>query len=108
MASKNVNIAELVTQYDDEFIKSISLMNISSNKEFKELLLKLERANQVVTTYYQMLYNDFIMSINSHAIAMLPDKDNLMHYKNIASKIQKAYSYMLYIYTFENPFKSIK
>ena len=47
------------------------------------------------------------MSINSDNQNCI-DIDNLLKYKNIASKIQKAYNYIMYLNTFSNPFKSAK
>ena len=43
--SKSLNVSELINDYDNnEFIASISLKNITTNKELKELLSKLEKA----------------------------------------------------------------
>lgn len=106
---KALNISELIQNYDENFIESLSLSNISNAKEFKELYNELDRANTVVTSFYQTLYNDFIMAINSNTeIDNAPSIKTMKKYKSIASKIQKAYSYILYMITFENPFKSTK
>ena len=105
--AKITNIYELVKMYDDKFVSSISLNGITSGKELKELLSKLAKANEVVTAYYSMLYNDFIMAANSDSL--MPDGleiSTLCKYKDLANKIQRAYSYVLYVYTFENPFRS--
>lgn len=105
---KQINVSELIDDYDDKFIESISLKNVTNYKEFKELLLKLEKANYVVTNFYETMYNDYIMMINSDC--EIPSTgleiNTLKKYKSLASKIQKAYSYILYMSTFENPFKS--
>lgn len=106
---KTLNIPELIQNYDENFINSLSLSNISSEKELKELYTELDRANTVVTSFYNTLYNDFMMAINSNSeIDNAPSIDLMKRYKSISSKIQKAYSYILYIITFENPFKSKK
>ena len=101
------NILELIGLYDEDFISSISLCDIKTSKELKELLCKLEKANYVVTTYYQMLYNDYMIAINSDSDMFnnAPDIETVKRYKSIASRIQKAYNYVLYMITFENPFK---
>lgn len=106
--NKNINIAELAAQYDESFIQSISLANVSSSKELKELVSKLETANYVMTSFYQMIYNDFIMSINSTNAINTLDEATIKKYKSITSRIQKAYNYILYMFTFENPFKVSK
>lgn len=105
---KSLNVSELIDNYDDNFIDSLSLKNITNYKELKALLIELEKANYVVTTFYETMYNDYITMINSDS-QIEPQSisdETLMHYKNLASKIQKAYSYVLYINTFENPFRS--
>lgn len=104
---KSINVSELITSYDENYLNSISLSNIKSTKELKHLLLELEKANSVVTQYYEMLYIDFIMSINSDSQTNT-DIDNLVRYKNIANKIQKAYNYVMYLSLFNNPFKTAK
>ena len=97
--STAINILESIGEYNDEFINSISLKDVSSVKELRLLLNKLEKANYVVTMYYQTLYNDYVMAINSdcslqsHGINV----DTLLKYKSIASRIQKAYKYIMYI-----------
>ena len=55
-----------------------------------------------------MIYNDFIMAINSANDINTPDEATVKKYKSLASRIQKAYNYMLYMFTFENPFKATK
>lgn len=105
MAKKTQNT---IAEYDETFVNSISLKNINSAKELKELLDKLEKADQVVTEYYRTLYTDHIMFINS-SNKYAPDEislENVKKYKLLASKIHKAYNYVMYISTFENPFKS--
>ena len=84
----------------------------SSIERITEIMTKREpnyqKANYVVTMYYQTLYNDYVMAINSdcslqsHGINV----DTLLKYKSIASRIQKAYKYIMYITLFENPFRS--
>lgn len=107
--TKNVSISELMNEYDDTFINSISLKEISNTKELKELLSKLEKANYVVTTFYQTMYNDYMMAINSDSDSVIaPDLDTVKKYKSLASRIQKAYNYIMYMHTFENPFKVAK
>lgn len=104
---KSINVSEEINNYDENFINSISLNDVKNCKELKELLSKLERANYVATTYYEMLYTDYITMINSDCKSMpcVLDINTLMKYKSLASKIQKAYNYILYVNTFENPFK---
>jgi hypothetical protein len=105
--SKPLNVSELINDYDENFIDSISLKNVSNGKDLKELLVKLEKANYVVTTFYETMYNDYITMINSdcpiqpHGL----DIETIKKYKMLASKVQKVYSYILYMNTFDNPFK---
>ena len=108
--SKKLNISELVNEYDENFINSISLANVTNNKELKDLLANLDKANSVITAYYETLYNDYIMMINSDHIDPVKgiDLTTLKRYKSLATRIQKAYNYILYITTFENPFKPTK
>lgn len=107
---KKLNILELVNEYDENFINSISLTNVNSNKELKDLLSRLDKANSVITAYYETLYNDYITMINSDHSDPVEGIDliTLKKYKSLATRIQKAYNYILYVTTFENPFKSIK
>ena len=49
--TKKPNVSELINYYDENFINSISLKDVSNSKELKELLIKLEKANYVVTTF---------------------------------------------------------
>ena len=104
---KTINVSEAINDYDENFIKSISLKDVTNTKELKELLLKLERANYVVTTFYEMMYNDYVTMINSECALQLQglDINTVKYYKSLASKIQKAYYYVLYLITFDNPFK---
>lgn len=104
---KSINVSEEINNYDENFINSISLNDVKNCKELKELLSKLERANYVATSYYEMLYNDYITMINSDCKSMPCglEMNTLIKYKSLASKIQKAYNYILYVNTFENPFK---
>lgn len=106
--TKSINVSELINEYDENFIDGISLNKISSTKELKELTQKLEKANYVVTSFYETMYNDYIMMINSDSIVNTGglEIDTLKRYKSLASRIQKAYNYVLYLNTFENPFKS--
>lgn len=106
----NKNIFDKAGLYDENFINSISLNNVSSNKELKALVAKLGNANYIITNAYQTMYNNYILAINDDAddIENIPTLDELLQYKSLASKIQKAYNYLLYIFMFENPFKTIK
>ena len=104
---KQLNISDLIDHYNDDYINSITLNNITNAKELKQLVAELEKANNVVTQYYELLYIDFIMSINSDSQNGV-DIDNVIKYKNLASKIQKAYNYVMYLNLFNNPFKSLK
>lgn len=107
---KRINISELINEYGDEFINSISLKNISSSKDLKLLLDKLEKANYVVTSFYEMMYNDYITIINSNC-QVTPtciEISTILKYKELATKIQKMYSYLLYLNTFDNPFKPVR
>lgn len=108
--TKALNVSELINDYDENFINSISLKEISNSKELKELLVKLEKANYVVTTFYEMMYNDYITMINSDGSIdhNCIEIDTLKRYKSLASRIQKAYTYVLYMNTFENPFKTTR
>lgn len=63
--TKTINIAEAISEYDDKFINSITLKDITSYSEFRDLMKTLERANHIVTEYYMMLYNDYMMYINN-------------------------------------------
>lgn len=107
--TKSVNVSELINEYDENFINSISLKDIGSSKELKELLAKLDKANTVVTTFYKMMYTDYITAINSdYDSDNAPDLDTVKKYKSLASRIQKAYFYVMYLTAFENPFKATK
>lgn len=107
---KAVNVYELINDYDDKFIESISLNEIKNVKDLKLLLAKLEKANFVVTTFYESLYKDYIMMINNDDSCSTIGTEiaTLIKYKNIASKIQRAYNYVSYLMNFENPFKANK
>ena len=107
--AKRINIVDQIQNYDENFIKTISLEDVTSNKELKELVSKLETANYVVTSFYQILYHDYIMAINSDCAYMnnVSDIDTLKKYKSLASRIQKAYNYVVYMFMFNNPFKHI-
>ena len=108
--AKTLNVSELINDYDENFISSISLKEISNSKELKELLVKLEKANYVVTTFYETMYNDYVTMINSDASICSSglEIETLKRYKSLASRIQKAYAYVLYMNTFENPFKTTR
>lgn len=108
--NKTPNVSELINYYDENFINSISLKDVSNSKELKELLIKLEKANYVVTTFYEMMYNDYITMINSDVSIdhNYIEIETLKRYKSLASRIQKAYAYVLYMSTFENPFKTTR
>lgn len=105
---KCTSLADLISEYDDKFIESITLDGISSMKDLKELYNKLDKANRAVTLYYETMYNDYITMINSDSLNVELDIDAIKKFKSLASKIQKAYSYITYIMTFENPFKISK
>ena len=102
------NIFDKASMYDENFINSISLNNVSSNKELKALVSKLCNANYIITKAYQTMYNNYILAINDDNTDCNTTLDDLLQYKQRASKIQKAYNYLLYIFMFENPFKTIK
>ena len=107
---RQCNLSDLINEYDnDEFLQSITLKNVTSTKELKSLYSKLENANKVVTSYYETLYSDYLTMINSECQCNeCVDLDTLKHYKNLASKIQKAYSYIMYLTMLDNPFKTTK
>lgn len=108
--TKKVNLLDLVGNYDIEFINSISLKDVKNNKDLKELLIKVEKANDVITSYYTTLYNDYIETINSEC-ELNPcgfEINTVVKYRDLAYKIHKLYNYILYISMFENPFKRIK
>lgn len=106
---KALGIGKIISEYDNDYIESISLKDISTNKELKDLLSKLEKASHVITEYYSMLYNDYVAFLNSdnqlHSVVSL---DEIKKYKSLASKIQKVYYYTLYLFNFENPFKALR
>ena len=106
--TKCANLVELVSEYDDKFIESITLDGVSSMKDLKELYNKLDKANRVVTLYYETMYNDYITMINSDSLNVELDINTIKKFKLLASKIQKAYSYITYVMTFENPFRISK
>lgn len=106
MASKTINVSERIAMYDENFINSISLKNVKNNKELKELVSKLEIASYVVTTFYQMLYNDYIMYINNdNCLLNSVNLETVKRYKNLAKKVNQTYNYINYMFIFENPFK---
>jgi hypothetical protein len=104
--AKSSRQCDNVTSYNEDFIKSISLANVSDQKELRALLQKLEKANYEITNFYSMLLQDYISSINNNYefAFVVPDLGTVKKYKNIASKIQKAYNYILYLVTFDNPY----
>ena len=106
---KQLNVAEQISLYDnDEFFFFLSLKNVTNTKELRNLLTKLENAYRVVTSFYETMYNDYIMMINSDSIINPSGLEisTLKKYKSLASKIQKAYNYILYISMFDSPFKT--
>ena len=107
---RTVKSQDRISDYDDNFIKSISLKNITTSRELKELLTKLEKANDIMTSFYKTVFSDYIMSINNNAdsAGVVPDLATVKKYKALTSKIQKAYNYILYLSTFENPFSNNK
>lgn len=103
---KAINIAEAISEYDDKFINSITLKDITSYSEFRDLIKTLERANHIVTEYYMMLYNDYMMYINNDGnLNTSIDLETVKHYKSLAQRIQSIYNYVNFIFTFENPYK---
>lgn len=95
-----------ISLYNEDFIKSISLANISDQKELRALLQKLEKANSDITNFYSMVLLDYVSSINNNYefANVVPSLSTVKKYKNIATKIQKAYNYVLYLVTFDNPY----
>jgi hypothetical protein len=95
-----------ISNYGEEFINSITLSNIKSINELKLLYQKLEDANEVMTEFYRVLFTDYITAINksSDPACIVPDLATVKKYKSIASRIHKAYFYIQYLLTFENPF----
>lgn len=95
-----------ISLYNEDFIKSISLANISDQKELRALLQKLEKANSDITNFYSMVLQDYFSSINNNYefASVVPSLSTVKKYKNIATKIQKAYNYVLYLVTFDNPY----
>ena len=78
-----------IAEYDENFVNSISLKNINSAKELKELLDKLEKADQVVTEYYRTLYTDHIMFINS-SNKYAPDEISLENVKKYHLRLRST------------------
>lgn len=95
-----------INLYNEHFIKSISLSNVSNQKELRELLSKLEKANFEITNFYSMILQDYISSINNNYefAGVVPDLSTVKKYQTISKKIQKAYNYILYLVTFDNPY----
>lgn len=104
--AKSSKRCDNISLYNEEFIKSISLANISDQKELRALLQKLEKANSEITNFYSMVLQDYISSINNNYefANVVPSLSTVKKYKNIATKIQKAYNYVLYLVTFDNPY----
>lgn len=105
---KKGNLLDQINEYNNDFINSITFKNIKDSKDLKELLAKLEKANEVVTEYYSVLYNDYITMINSKYCFNSNgiDLDTVIKYRSITKKIQKMYNYVVRLTMFENPFKS--
>lgn len=103
-------IEKSLKKYNEEFLSTLSLKNVASIKDFKALATELKKANEFVTEYYMMLYNDFITALNNkNMLNYYSDNiEALKRYKSLASKIQKAYNYISSLYQFENPFKVTK
>lgn len=104
--AKQVKYKDSVSNYGEDFINSISLANIKSVNELKSLYQKLENANEVMTEFYRVLFSDYITAINksSDSACIVPDLATVKKYRSITSRIQKAYFYIQYLLTFENPF----
>lgn len=104
--AKSSRQCDNINSYNEEFIKSISLSNVTDQKELRALLQKLEKANSEITSFYSMLLQDYVSSINNNYefAGVVPDLGTVKKYKKIASKIQRAYSYILYLVTFDNPY----
>ena len=63
----------------------------------------------IVTEYYMMLYNDYMMYINNDGnLNTSIDLETVKHYKSLAQRIQSIYNYVNFIFTFENPYKTRK
>lgn len=104
--AKSSKQCDNISLYNEDFIKSISLSNVSDQKELRALLQKLERANYEITNFYSMVLQDYVSSINNNYefANVVPSLSTVKKYKSIATKIQKAYNYVLYLVTFDNPF----
>lgn len=104
--TKSSRRCDNVNLYNEDFINSISLSEVSDQRDLKALLQKLEKANTEITNFYTMLLQDYIPSINNNYefAGVVPDLGTVKKYKNIANKIQNAYNYVLYLVTFDNPY----
>lgn len=104
--TKSSRRCDSVSLYNEDFINSISLSEVSDQRDLRALLQRLEKANTEITNFYTMLLQDYIPSINNNYefAGVVPDLDTVKKYKNIAKKIQNAYNYVLYLVTFDNPY----
>ena len=64
--TKSSRRCDNVNLYNEDFINSISLSEVSDQKDLRALLQKLEKANTEITNFYTMLLQDYIPSINNN------------------------------------------
>ena len=104
--AKSSKQCDNISLYNEEVKKLKKSANISDQKELRALLQKLEKANSEITNFYSMVLQDYVSSINNNYefANVVPSLSTVKKYKNIATKIQKAYNYVLYLVTFDNPY----
>ena len=64
--TKSSRRCDNVNLYNEDFINSISLSEVSDQRDLRALLQKLEKANTEITNFYTMLLQDYIPSINNN------------------------------------------
>ena len=96
--TKSSRRCDSVSLYNEDFINSISLSEVSDQRDLRALLQKLEKANAEITNFYTMLLQDYIPSINNNYefAGVVPDLDTVKKYKNIAIRF-RMHIIMFYI-----------
>lgn len=104
--AKKISLLDQISECSD-FIDSVSFKNVKDNKDLRELVAKLEKANDIITDYYNMLLDDYVTIINSDLCFNQSGVtlNTVIKYRNLAKKVHKLYNYIIYMATFENPFK---
>ena len=93
-------------KYDENYLNSITLSNIKTASELRKLVDELAKANKVVTDGFRLMFQDYVISVHGdydqpYGLSLA----DMNAYRAFVRKIQDVYNYVLYLHTFENPFK---